>query len=94
MKKVTPSFTEFTSTVQENLNEAKNHKDTERFMLWLANFGPNFIQEVWADDKNIQNHLQKKWDNSNREGYDRILWFYFQVGDKQKLIDWVIKNKK
>lgn len=73
------------------------HKSTINFIYFIANFPPNFINKIWADDSKMRDHLNEKFNSIVTDTAQNLgkfmLWFYdLDQKNQIKLLEWVDEN--
>lgn len=67
-----------------------------RLMYFMANWQPNFIKKCWADDPNLADHFEKKfnyyYDYYKAEGCFLIFYLNLSGGNQVKLLNWILEN--
>lgn len=81
------------SMISENMG---GYSPIHKYVMFAYNYPSNFIEEVWADDQHIANHLKEKFSGYyNQYGSQGVLNAFYvnlDAGNQQKLEDWIINN--
>ena len=83
-------------SVKKILNESMGKSPIELWNYWCANYDYQFIQKAWADNPNLAQHLQNKFDSYyDAVGpYGVMNMFYLNLDStNQKILeDYVLHN--
>jgi hypothetical protein len=93
-----PLGTNMAKPVKEGLNEIASSSPIGKFVLFGYNYPPDFIEQVWADEPNMMNHLKEKFKYYyDKFGADAVMnRFFIELDDsnQRKLEDWIAANYK
>lgn len=83
-------------SIKRTLNERQEGDPITKWVYWCFNYYPNFIEECWADDPNLAQHLKSKFMGYYNDFGSRAVMNKFFVelssDNQQKLIDYVLSN--
>ena len=93
---VTNTVSPATSTAP--LNEDETETSIHKWVYFAFNYPDKFIEQVWADNNNLMNHLKSKFQGYyNQVGSSAVMnKFYVELDmENQRLLeDWVMENYK
>lgn len=93
------NFNKLSGVLNENFTESSNMggaSDIKKMMYFTMNYNHNFIDEVWADDPHMLQHLKPKFDSAYSTYGSRGVIIAFYLGldseNQRKFENYVINT--